>query len=86
MSETPIEITAEDDTTRHLFLAQVNFWAPNSGTVQVRARDEAHARELLPKLMSEVRDLQVIDIAKANDLMKDTAEVEMGNPPTASVN
>ena len=73
---------------RFTYLCQVSYYEPASGTLAVRARDEAHARELLTAMMVHVKDLKIYDVAKQDDLRMPvpTPMDGMGNPPTEAIN
>jgi hypothetical protein len=47
---------------RKLYVAQISFLQPDSGPIQVPARDEEHARELIHKMLAHLRDLKIHDI------------------------
>ena len=75
-----------DKEERYMYVAQVSFWQPNSGVLHVRARDETHARELLPKLLPSIRDLEIHDIVKTVETPPADPMPDMGTPLTAAVN
>lgn len=49
------------------YIAQISFYMPQFGPVQVFAKDEEHARELIPKIGSHLRDLTIHHIAPSEE-------------------
>lgn len=47
---------------RKLFVAQISFNIPDTGRVQLYAKDKAHAQELLTEMLKHVADLKILDI------------------------
>lgn len=74
-----------DNDKRRVFVAQIGFWQPDSGPVQLLARDEAHARELLPKMLSHFRDLVIYDLVDQSNIVKPQAiETPDVSPPAGT--
>ena len=59
---------AEDTGKWRSFIIQAGFWRYDAGPLRVIARDEAHARELLPKLLAQVKDLEILSCVAEADI------------------
>lgn len=59
----------DNEETRKVFIAQVSFYAPDAGPMNVIARDEAHARELIPQLLPNFKDVKILDIVEQSNIM-----------------
>jgi hypothetical protein len=73
-----------DEAKRKRFIVQISFYLPESGPIQVWATDEAHARELVPKLVSHLRDVQIHDIFDADNI--EHHEPPQTAPTTPTIN
>jgi hypothetical protein len=75
---------SEDKDKRKRFIVQISFYIPESGPIQVWATDEAHARELVPKMVPHLKDVQIHDIFSADDVEKH--EPPQTAPATPTIN
>ena len=74
----------DDGIERHVYICQVSFYEPNSGTMKVFAKDEADARDLLPKLVPAVKDLVIHSVFKEDLIAASTADTG-STPPSMTV-
>ena len=72
----------ETKTTHKVYIAQVSFYAPDAGPMNVIARDEAHARELIPNLLPNFRDVKILDIVEQSLIQRPKVHEE--NEPGAN--
>lgn len=47
---------------RKLYNVAVSFFVPQEGTVTIAARDEQHAREVIAELMTNQKDVNIVDV------------------------
>ncbi len=86
--DTKFEVTKVSEA-RESYILQISFWQPSGGPVRVLARDEEHAKELLPKLLPGVRDIQIHDVMLEKDIHQPEEtgiDEEQGPPPGTKVN
>jgi acetyl-CoA carboxylase carboxyltransferase component len=62
--------TVENNENRKVFVAQISFDATDSGPIQLLARDEKHALELIPKMLGHLKNLVVHDIIEQSKIEK----------------
>lgn len=71
----------ETKDERKVYILNISFWAHDSGPVQVPAKDEAHARELLPKLLGDrFKDITILDVYEQGNIVRPDVDVV---PPEA---
>ena len=80
MSEDQVE------KTHKVFIAQVSFYAPDAGPMNVIARDEAHARELIPKMVPNFKDVTIHTVVEQTLIQRPrTPDPEEGNAPSSEM-
>jgi hypothetical protein len=69
-----------------VYIAQVSFYAPDAGPMNVIARDEAHARELIPNLLPNFKDVKILDIVEQSLIQRPRiADPDEGNAPSSEM-
>lgn len=80
------DIVKASEEKRKLYVAQISFLQPDSGPIQVPARDEAHARELISKMLSHLKELTIHDIFENDKMDKPVQDAPPGSAaPTEKV-
>lgn len=51
----------ESNDKRYPYILHITFWAPQGGPVRILAKDDAHARELVMKMVPNAKDLTIHD-------------------------
>lgn len=74
-----------ESKARKRFIVHISFWLPEAGPIQVWANDEAHARELAPKMVPHLKDVIIHDIFEASAL-EEHHEPPQSAPSTPTIN
>lgn len=70
---------ADDKTKKYQrYIAQVTFWRIEGGTIPIIARSPEEAAEILPKMLSHVKDVEVHSIVPESDFEYTTPEIDSG--------
>ena len=76
----------EDNKTHKVYIATVSFTVHEGTPMRIVARDEAHARELIPQMLPKhLEDLKILDIVSEDAIQRPnpdapTPEVEDDEP------
>lgn len=76
MSDEAAEVKAS--APRKRYIVTIAFYMPNAGPIPVMAESEEHARELVPKMVPHLKDVQIVDVYE--DHLDD--EPHEDTPPT----
>lgn len=69
------------DATHKAFICTISFYEPNSGPIRILAKDEAHARELLPQMLVHVKDLKILDVVAEESIKLVQPSDDTEEPP-----